>query len=145
MYDQASNQERAQIKRVSSEEPTSIPKGGSGGRGKTTNSPGDAFSEMASREIFEALGKRNDSIEQLRQEKYKPLQNPIEEEKTEDNLTIENEDNYGGASHTGKKMDGLNSRAKLGQKLRSLEDGYSSSQEGSKKDLKDKNRSHKKS
>ena len=42
-------------------------------------------------------------------------------------------------------MDGLNSRAKLGQKLRSLEDGYSSSQEGSKKDLKDKNRSHKKS
>ena len=61
---------------------------------------------MASREIFEALGKRNDSIEQLRQEKYKPLQNPIEEEKTEDNLTIENEDNYGGASHTGKKMDG---------------------------------------
>jgi len=100
---------------------------------------------MASREIFEALGKRNDSIEQLRQEKYKPLHNPIEEEKTEDNLTIENEDNYGAASHTGKKMDGLNSRAKLGQKLRSLEDGYSSSQEGSKKDLKDKNRSHKKS
>jgi hypothetical protein len=100
---------------------------------------------MASREIFEALGKRNDSIEQIRQDKYKPLQNPIEEEKTEDNLTIENEDNYGGASHTGKKMDGLNSRAKLGQKLRSLEDGYSSSQEGSKKNLKDKNRSHKKS
>jgi hypothetical protein len=62
---------------------------------KLTNSPGDTLNDEAKREILEALGKKKDSIEQLRHEKYKPLQNPIEEEKTEENLTVENDDNYG--------------------------------------------------
>ncbi len=85
---------------------------------------------------MEALGKKKDSLEtmeQLRQEKYKPLQNPIEEEKTEENVTIEGEDSYGISQKKG--QGGMNSRAKLGEKLRSLEDGYSTSQEGSRKNI----------
>jgi len=31
----------------------------------------------------------------LRQEKYKPLHHAIEEEKTEENVTVENDENYG--------------------------------------------------
>lgn len=54
----------------------------------------------------------------LRQEKYKPLHHAIEEEKTEENVTVENDDNYGLS----------NSQIQKPQKRKSqVEDGYSSS------------------
>jgi hypothetical protein len=54
----------------------------------------------------------------LRQEKYKPLHHAIEEEKTEENVTVENDDKYG--------LRNSQNRKPLKRKSQ-IEDGYSSS------------------
>ena len=49
--------------------------------------------QLQAEEEFDLPYELDDDV--LRQEKYKPLHHAIEEEKTEENVTGENDDNYG--------------------------------------------------
>ncbi|TNV85485.1 hypothetical protein FGO68_gene10874 [Halteria grandinella] len=76
-----------------------------------------------------------------RNDKYLPLQQAIEEEKTEEDLAADNDDNYGyrHGSHQSTDKNTLKRKAQDQQPSDDIEDGYSSSQEGSRTNL----RSHK--